>query len=247
MQISRNIKGIYLIQRVNVQENKEEPLYYVGLAVDIFDRWKQHCNGNKQHIDKSIQKNGCLNFIFKILEEVTKEIDLKGCETKWINFYKENFSEKLMFNINETSNINPHKIDTNIKTEIKKLFEEEIGRSIYAISEKYNLKWKDITSIRKPLLKRYGLTYDNVAKKIVDANGQTPDNWKGDRITKSLSEKILSLKKQNKKDDRDIANECNLSITDLKQFFVDYEINKNTYDFADTINNKTNKEKTTAS
>ena len=50
-----------------------------------------------------------------------------------------------------------------------------------------------------------------------------------------LSEKIISLKNQNK-DNKDIAVECNLSITDLKIFYKEYEADKNNYDFAETIN-----------
>ena len=234
MIIAKNIKGVYLIERVNIKDNKEEPIYYVGLATDIFDRWKQHCNGNNQYIDKSIQKNGCLNFVFRILEEVSKTDDLDNAETKWINIFKEKYGEKLMFNISKTTNINPHKITANIKKEIKNLFEKEIGRSIYAISEKYNIKWKEVTDIRKPLLKKYDLKYDNKVKNIVDKTGKTPANWKGNKITKSLSEKLLLLKKRNK-DYKDIANECNVSITDLRQFYIDYENMNYEYDFAETL------------
>ena len=65
-----------------------------------------------------------------------------------------------------------------------------------------------------------------------------PQNWKGNRMTKTLAEKILSLKKQNKSN-RDIANECNLSITDVDIFYNSYTTDKENYDFADEI--KTNR------
>lgn len=235
MPITKDLKGIYLIERINTDENKEEPIYYIGQSVGIFDRWKQHSNDNEQYIDKAIQKFSCLNFSFTILEEVAKRDDLNECETKWINKYKEQYGEKLMYNVSQTTNNNPHKIDTDTKKEIKDLFEAEIGRSIYAISEKYNIGWKAICDIRKSLLKDKGLKYDNTVKNIVDEDGVKPTYWKGNRITKALSEKILLLKTQDK-DDNDIATDCNISITDLKQFYIDYETDKDDYNFAERIN-----------
>jgi group I intron endonuclease len=231
MPLIKDIKGIYLIQRINADKN--EALYYVGQSVGVFNRWKQHCNGNEQNIDKAIQKFGCLNFAFTILEVVSKRVDLDSCETKWINTYKEK-GEKLMFNISQTANPNPHLIVATTKNEIKKLFEEEIGRSIYAIAEKHEIGFKDVINIRKPLLKKQGLKYDMRTKNIVDANGQCPDNWKGTRVTKNMSEKIIALKAQDIDND-DIAYECNISTIDLKLFFNEYKEIKDKYDFAETI------------
>lgn len=235
MPILKDIKGIYLIQRINIDESKEEPIYYVGQSVGIFDRWRQHCNGSGQSIDKVIQKFGCINFVFSILEGVSKRDDLNACEVKWINKYKEKYGEKLMYNISQTSNSNPHKIDTVIKEEIKKLFEKEVGRSIYAISEKYSIGWKDVCDIRKPFLKRNGLKYDSNVKNIVDRDGVKPSYWEGDRLTKSIIAKILLLKTQDW-DDNDIATDCNISITDLKQFYIDYETQKDNYKFGEIVN-----------
>jgi len=231
----KDIKGIYLIERLDVSNEKEEPTFYIGLAVDIFDRWKQHWNNKEQYIDKSIQEFGCVNFSFKILELVTKTDDLKYCETKWINFYKQKYGEKRMFNISETSNTNPHQIDNDTKRVIKKLFEDQIGRSIYAISEKYQISFEDVIKIRKPLLKKHNLKYDSSVKNIVNkTTGNKPENWNGNKITKTLSERIISLKNQNK-ENREIANECNISITDLEIFLNDYNKDKDNYNFAETV------------
>jgi len=232
MPIIKDIKGIYMIQRIN--EEKEDTLYYIGQSVGIFNRWKQHCNGNEQNIDKAIQKIGCLNFAFTILEVVSKTANLNSCETKWINIYKEK-GENLMFNIKQTSNPNPYLIDPTIKKEIKKLFEEEIERSIYAIAEKFEIGFNDVIKIRKPLLKKQGLKYDMRLKNIVDADGRHPDNWKGNRVTKNMAEKIIELKAQNIDDD-DIVYECNISIIDLKIFYKEYEDIKDSYDFGEKIN-----------
>lgn len=234
MPVIKDIKGIYLIQRINTDKSKEEPLYYIGQSVVIFNRWKQHCNGNEQSIDKAIQKIGCLNFAFTILEVVSNTADLNNCETKWINTYKEK-GEKLMFNISQTTNPNPHLIDLNTKKEIKKLFEKKIGRSIYAIAEKYKVSYDDVIKIRKPFLEKHGLKYDKRIKNVVDADGQRPKDWKGNHVTKTMSKIILTLNGQNI-DNKDIAYECNISTIDLKTFFNDYENLKDKYDFAKTIN-----------
>ena len=162
----KNVKGIYLIEYLNGKEG--ERTFYVGLARDIFSRWKDHCNSNQQFIDKSLQKYGYENFCFKILEQVSKESELKANETKWINIYKKKYGEERMFNISETTNTNPYQIDYDIKDRIKQVFEHEIGRSIYAIAEKYEVGFKDVIEIRKPFLKKRNLKYDSDLKMIVN-------------------------------------------------------------------------------
>ena len=226
------IKGIYLIERKDESLNND-PIYYVGQAIDIFERWKQHCDGSQQYIDISIQKYGYTKFVFSILEVVSKSTELNNCETKWINYYKTKYGENKMYNVSQTKNTNPYKIDNKLKNEITQLFNDDIGRSIYAISEYYKIKWEDVRSIRKPLLEKHGLKYDNKIKNIVEKeSGNTPKNWRGPRMTKSLSEKIFLLKNSDK-EDKDIANECNISSVDLVKFYEEYS--KGSYDFASEI------------
>ena len=153
------IKGIYLIERKS-ESPDNEPLYYVGQATNIFDRWRQHCDGNQQHIDISIQKYGCTQFVFSILEKVSKSAELNNCEVRWIDNYKTKYGENKMYNISQTKNVNPFKIDRKLENEIIQLFNDDIGRSIYAIAENYNIKWEDVREIRKPLLIKHGLEYD---------------------------------------------------------------------------------------
>jgi group I intron endonuclease len=231
MPLIKDIKGIYLIQRINIED--EGAIYYVGQSVGIFNRWKQHCNGNQQNIDKAIQQFGLLNFTFTILEVVSKTADLHSCETKWINTFKGK-GEKYLYNISQTDNPNPHLIDAKTKNEIKNLFEEEIGRSIYAIAEKYEIGFNEVISIRKPLLKAKGLSYNMREKNIVDSTGERPENWKGNRVTKNMADKIISLQSQGLDND-DIAYECNISIIDLKIFFEEYAENKDNLEFAEPI------------
>lgn len=232
MNIKKLIKGVYLIELILDKKNTDRPRYYVGMSEDIFERWKQHCSEEEQYIDKIIKEYGYTKFIFRILETVSKKSELKTCETKWINFYKKKVGEQLMYNISETKNLNPNKLDKGIKDEIKQLFIRDIGRSIYAISEKYNIEWKEVMNIRKPILKQNGLRYDMKTKNIVDIQTKKiPNNWRGYRMTKTLSDKILLLKAEGK-DDKDIANECNISITDLMIFYKEYEKKESQYNFA---------------
>lgn len=230
------IKGIYLIKRINDIEGNE-PHYYIGLSdntAGIFERLNQHCCNNDQYIDKAIQKYGVTNFSFRILEIVSSK-QMKECETKWINFYKKKYGTNQLYNISKTINVNPTKPSKEVRKVIKQLFEKDLGRSIYAITDKYNIGWKEVCNIRKVLLKTKGLEYDNKNKQVVNTvSREVPENWRGCRITKELSDKIRSKKECNI-DDKDIATECNMSITDLRIFLNEYNENPQQYQFADAI------------
>jgi len=228
------IKGIYLIKRKD-QKDQDKPHYYIGQSVDIFKRWNQHCDENSQFIDKAIQEYGFTEFEFSIIEEVSNESELNEREKYWINFYKKKVGESQLYNISETKNANPHVLNAVTKNEIKKLFIDDIGRSIYAISEKYSIAWEEVMKIRKPLLTKYGLKYDTRLKNIVfKETGTIPENWRGRNMTKSISDKILALKKVDK-GRKDIANECNISTTDLDYFIEEYEEKGLSYDYALTL------------
>jgi group I intron endonuclease len=241
MNTKERIIGVYLIERINKSE-PEKPHYYVGLSDNtdgIFERLRQHCCNNQQYIDKAIQKYGITNFSFRILERVSSSKQLKECETKWINFYKEKYGANQLYNISETSNTNPTIISKEVRKKITSLFEDDLGRSIYAITEKFNIDWEEVREIRKKLLDKKGLKYDKNNKQIYDKKTkqivEIPDNWRGHRVTKTLSEKIISKKRCNI-DDKDIAKECNMNTTDLRIFLNEYdEKNPQQYQFADTI------------
>jgi group I intron endonuclease len=212
-----------LIERINVVQNDKEPQYYIGKSNDIFNRLAQHCDGNEQFIDKEIKKKGITNFNFKILEVVKKEADRNIKERFYIDSYIEKFGEKRLYN-NESGGdkgkkrINKERVtlSNEVKKEIKTLFEEDLGRSIYTVAEKYDIHWKDVCDIRKPLLIKNGLCYKN--RQIVDKEGNVPQNWRGNEITQKQKDCILSNYPQDK-DGRDIIkNACNLSITDLNHF-----------------------------
>lgn len=230
-----SIKGIYLIERIVDIQDEDNPRYYVGKAVDIFKRWGQHCNESEQYIDKSIREYGYTKFIFRILEKVSKESELNQCESKWINYYKTEYGEKQMYNLSQTLNKNPYTLPKEVKNEIIQLFNEDIGRSIYAIAQKYEIEWGVVVQIRKPLLKKNGLKYNNKIKNIVYINsGEIPKNWRGNRMTKSLSKKILSFNSEDF-DNRDIAALCNTSIPDLECFYEEYFKSNLQYNFVDEI------------
>lgn len=72
--------GIYCI--TNLITHK----YYIGQAMDIERRWKEHCRRSEQLIDKSISKYGIDNFKFSVIEECSAE-EMNEREDYWINQY----------------------------------------------------------------------------------------------------------------------------------------------------------------
>ena len=52
--MKKKIKGIYLIERIDMQQG-ETRKYYVGQSVDIFTRLNQHCSENNNGIDEAIR------------------------------------------------------------------------------------------------------------------------------------------------------------------------------------------------
>lgn len=181
------IKGIYLIERIESNSN-ETKKYYIGQALDIFSRLNQHCTQKNPGIDKAISELGSDKFSFRILEVVKHAKDLNTCETKWIEYYKKLYGDKQMYNIAQTTNARTM-IDSQIKAKIKRLFKEDLGRSIYAISEYFHISYEDVIKIRKPLLSKKGLKWKN--GKIIDkATGQEPENWRGYQFTKKIADKI---------------------------------------------------------
>ena len=223
--MKKKIKGIYLIERIEMQQG-ETRKYYVGQSVDIFARLNQHCSENNNGIDEAISSFGFEKFSFRILEKVKYVKELNDCELKWINYYRNQYGDSQMYNISQTTN--PCKqFDISVKNEIKSLFVEDIGRSIYAIAEFYDISYKDVIKIRKPLLSKQGLKW--ISGKIINKNsGREPDNWRGGRITKKTANKIDSILLDSNSSVKDIDF---VSSSDLDVYLK----SKGKYDYAPLI------------
>jgi hypothetical protein len=92
-----------LMSRLFTDNNKHCGIYkitclssdkaYIGQSVDIKERFKQHIKSGLSYTPSSnklyaeMQKYGCENFIFEILEEVSRS-KLNEREAYWIDFYK---------------------------------------------------------------------------------------------------------------------------------------------------------------
>lgn len=80
--------GIYKVK------NEITGKIYIGQAVNIIKRWKQHINNYDNQNEKiydtyfyrSIRKHGIENFSFSIVE-LCNQNELNEKETKWINYY----------------------------------------------------------------------------------------------------------------------------------------------------------------
>jgi group I intron endonuclease len=227
--MSDNIKGIYLIERINTDDVKV-PRFYIGQAIDIFQRFNQHCFGKEQYIDKTIHQEGVTNFLFSILEKVEKQKELNNREEYWIKVYTDEYGKEMLYNISKAKNLNPTAIAPIVKKEIKQLFKEDIGRSIYTIAEKYDIDWKEVCKIRKPLLKEKGYKWVNGL--IVDSNGNTIPNWRGGRLTQKKIDFILANKEL---EEKEIENHCSISVHDLEAFLKEYENVGDNYEVAKEI------------
>lgn len=227
----KQIKGIYLIERIIEEGSLDKRKYYIGLAVDVFDRWHQHCVNSEQYIDKIIQEYGVSNFVFRILETASSQKKLKSRESYWIAYYKMVYGEDTLYNISETQNSNPTKIDLTVKKRIRQLFSQDIGQSIYAIAEEFNIPWIDVVKIRKPLLKEKELTYDRTSGNVVSIKtGQTPADWRGGQMTANLAQKVLNMIDNGMDIDKSL-----ISKADLEQFLMISNNGKAGYDFAPEI------------
>lgn len=201
--MKKEVKGIYLIERI-VHLEKETRKYYVGQALDIFNRLNQHCSEKNPGIDEAISELGADGFSFRILEIVHRAKDLNACETKWINHYKEQYGDEALYNIAQTTNAR-NIIDSQIKKKIISLFNEDIGRSIYAIAECFNVSYEDVLKIRRPLLENHGLKWDRSRQTIINkSTGEEPENWRGYQLTEELAKKVRAELEDPNKSERDI-------------------------------------------
>jgi group I intron endonuclease len=90
--------GIYLIK--NIINNK----VYVGSAVNIHKRWKEHKKHLKEgkhhscHLQHAWDKHGEQNFKFEIIEEVSNPDHLLSYEQVYLDYYK-SYEEERGYNI----------------------------------------------------------------------------------------------------------------------------------------------------
>lgn len=218
-----SIQGIYLIERTT---NKEGERYYVGLSVDIFERWKQHCCVIKpeQNIDKALRENGVNNFSFSILEIVEHEEYLKARESDWIKTYRKKYTDQLLYNRSETTNQDPLR---DVRAKIRELLRADITQSIYAIADKFSVSWKVVVKVRKPMLRREGLMFENGL--IVNADThQPPGNWNGGRLTKRLADIVKDECNKGTKA-ATIARKYNISKSDVELFINETDWDNYTY------------------
>lgn len=189
--MEKAIKGIYLIERIGQFPENEERRFYVGQAIDVFRRLNQHCTGKSPGIDNALSELGADKFSFRILEKVRRAKDLDACERKWIEHYRKQYGDGRMYNIAQTANAR-NGMDKEVRKKIKGLFTEDIGRSIYAIAEHFDVSYDDVIAIRKPLLKPKGLMWKN--RRIIDIQtGMAPEDWRGGVLTKKLADRVNKI------------------------------------------------------
>lgn len=121
-------------------------------------------------------------------------------------------------------NTDRQKIDNDIKKKIIKIFEQDIGYSVYLIAEHFDIDGLTVINIRKIILKRNELEYNNSIKHVVYINtGKIPDNWRGGILTKK---QVNLYKKNSNMELEELANLMNISKTDLKVFKQEYNPQK---------------------
>jgi len=83
------VTGIYKITNLNNE------MCYVGQAVNVIDRWKQHIKREigaetpiQNKLYPAMAKEGIENFAFELIEEVSDKTKLDEREDYWQDFYK---------------------------------------------------------------------------------------------------------------------------------------------------------------
>lgn len=133
------------------------------------------------------------------------------------------------YNIAQTSNTRMKRSNVSqaIKQRIEDLFNEDLGRSIYAIAECFNVSYEDVINIREPLLKEKDLAWKK--GKIIDTKtGQESKDWRGYQFTKKLTNKIDEDLKCPQKTAKDIRY---VSSSDLKIYLE----MRDSYEYAPSI------------
>jgi group I intron endonuclease len=221
------IKGIYLITR-KVNQDNGEPVFYIGQADNIFDRFNSHCTitSPSSRVDKAIKELLPSSFSFEILEEVSGQDKRDLKEQEYIAMFSRTYSEASLYN-NQSGgkkgstaiNLAARKMDAELRKKIKAVFKGDISYSVYLIAEQYGVQWKEVCDVRKPLLKKNGLRYDTKLSKVVDiATGMPPGNWHGGVLTNRQIEIYQGL--PNTLDVKDAATKIGISVNDFKKEFI---------------------------
>jgi|SRR5215216_915773 len=96
------VSGIYKIE-------SDDGRIYVGSAVNIQSRWKQHINhlnANKHHsvyLQRAWNKHGAGYFTFSILQIVEDKTQLLQYEQLWLNIVFESYDRSDIYNISATA------------------------------------------------------------------------------------------------------------------------------------------------
>jgi len=123
------ISGIYKI------ENKVNGKFYIGSAVDIHKRWREHRNGLKAnrhvntYLQRSFNKHGIDNFILSIIEVIIEKEILVKREQYWFDLLKP-YNPKVGYNILPTAGSNLGHKHSDITIEKIKLSKQNISDEI---------------------------------------------------------------------------------------------------------------------
>jgi len=234
--VINRVKGVYLIERIGEDFG---PKYYIGQAKNIFERLNEHFTNPVQNVDKDIEKYGIDKFVIRVLERVsTAELDER--ERYHIAKYTELHGESQMYNKqtggksgHEPMNTELLREERVVRKQVRKVFDGEISISVYLVAERFKLTVKEVIEIRKSMLKKNGLVYDNSQGEVVCVKtGKVPLGWHGGTFTRKMISKYSKLKGSIDADE--LAGELGCTVRDLKRF---EEVNDGTYKCAEEVCN----------
>lgn len=126
---SIKISGIYKI--TNTENNK----LYIGSAVDIRKRWREHKNRLKRnnheniYLQNSVKKYGLEKFIFEVVELVNNKEELIKREQYWLDYFK-SYDNSIGYNIKPTAGSNLGHRHSEITKEKIRLSKQNISDEI---------------------------------------------------------------------------------------------------------------------
>jgi hypothetical protein len=152
MKINNNISGIYRIT------NKETGKHYIGSAVNMRKRWKQHRNKlrkgthDSKYLQSSFYKWGMGVFEFLPIEEIENLDELLTHEQKWMDYYK-SYDRDFGYNVLRVAGSNWKKKVSDESR--KKMSDSHLGkrRSVPAMDKILKSMYKKVYQIDKKTLK----------------------------------------------------------------------------------------------